>query len=131
MGQLTFYFDRNVGTRLPAALNGLRPPFRVAWHQNQGFAADLPDDEWMHIVGPRQWVVVSQDRKFHKMENELAAVRQHSLRCFYLPCASDGTWATLCNIIRAHERMMEIARSQPAPFIYDLRRNGRLYRVPI
>ena len=103
----------------------------IRWHQEQLFAKDMPDDEWMEIVGPRGWVVLSQDRKFHVRENELLAVKQHNIRCFYLPCASDDRWVSLCHIVRRHEKMMELAVTIPPPFIYELKGNGRLYKVKI
>lgn len=131
MGPLTFFFDRNFGTRLPAALNSMKPPMRIKWHQEQGFDPRMPDDKWLEVVGQRNWVVLSQDRKFHLLANELVAVKQHKVRCFYLPCASQDRWHSLCNFIRRYERMMDLAWNQAAPFIYELRGNGRFYSVPL
>jgi hypothetical protein len=99
----------------------------IKWHQEMGFAHDMPDDEWMAAVGAAQWVVLSQDRKFHQNEVEAQAVRQHRLRCFYLP--NVDRWVTLTNFIRCHEKMMMLARTVPVPFIYQLRSNNRLYPI--
>lgn len=129
MGPLTFYFDRTFGMRLPKALNSMKPPVRIRWHQGQGFHQQMPDDEWLAIVGPRKWVVLSQDRKFHVRDNEAAAIRQHKVRCFYLPCASEDRWVSLCHFVRRYEKIIELAESQPAPFIYELKGNGQFYKV--
>ena len=129
MGPLTFYFDRTFGTRLPKALASMRPPARIKWHQDQGFAPEMPDDEWLSVVGPRQWVVLSQDRKFHVRENEAAAIKQHSVRCFYLPCASESRWVSLCHFVRWHVKIGEKANSEAPPFIYELKSSGHMRKV--
>lgn len=129
MGKLTFYFDRNLGKRMPEALIHLKAPFDVRWHKGEKFADDMPDDEWMAIVGAKGWIVLSQDFKFHKPEFEYEAVKQHSIKCFYLPDATARTWKTLCALTRSHERMMQRCLSTPAPFIFRLNANGRLTQV--
>ena len=129
MVQLTFFFDRTFGTRLPSVLAKMKPPVRVKWHQEQGFPHKMPDDEWMGVIGPRNWIAISQDRKWHLLENELAAVRQHELGCFYLP--SVNRWESLIQMVTRCERMVRLTNETPRPFIYELKGNGRLYRVQI
>ena len=131
MDKLTYFFDRTFGTRLPSALNTIRPPAVVKWHQGEGFPIDMPDDEWMEIVGPKRWVVISQDRKWHTIDIEALAVKQHGLRCFYFPCASDPIWISLGHFVRRFDRMEQLARAGNGPFIYSLKKNGRFYPVPI
>lgn len=109
----------------------MQPPFKVKWHQEQGFAQDLDDDKWMAIVGPAKWVVFSQDRKFHLLPNEILAVKQHSIRCFYMPMANEDRWKSLCHIAWRWEKMQEIARNEAAPFIYEMRGNRQFYKVKI
>lgn len=113
------------------ALRSMKPPMAIKWHQEQGFAPKMPDDKWLEIVGQRRWVTISQDRKFHLLEAELQAIKQHSVRCFYFPCASQDRWYSLCGFIRRYEKMMSLAQAQSAPFIYELKGNGRFYPVPL
>ena len=131
MGKLTFYFDRNIGKRLPEALCHLRTPFDVTWHNQQRFSHNMPDDEWMSIVGKKGWIVISQDYKFHSIEVENLAVRQHSLKCFYLPDSGAKVWTTFCAFSRAHEKMMNLCVSEAGPFIFSLKTSGRLIRVDL
>lgn len=131
MAQLTFFFDRNMGTRLPKALAQMNPPMRVVWHQEQNFKNDDPDDYWLAEVGKKRWVVVSQDRKWHDITTEAAAIRQHAVWCFYFPCASASRWVSLCHFIKRHERMMHLAETVPGPFVFRLAPNGQFYRVEL
>jgi hypothetical protein len=128
---LVFFFDRTFGVRLPKALASLKPPVRIKWHQDEGFAQNMPDDDWLAIVGPRRWIVLSQDRKFHLYPNQLLAIKQHDIRCFYLPCASDSRWISLCHFVHAYERMVEVARNQKPPFIYEMAGNRQFIAVDL
>lgn len=129
MDELTLYFDRNFGKRLPNALAKLRPPVEIRWHQGQRFHQDMPDDEWMKIVGARGWVVLTQDLKFHLIEHEIEAIRQHQIRCFYFPDANVGMWNTLCTFLRVHKRLLKLASETKAPFIFRVHANGSIREV--
>lgn len=129
MGKLTFFFDRNFGTRLPKALGRVRPPVNIEWHQNQRFPQKMPDDEWLKIVGKRGWIVFSHDRKFHREATETAAVRQHSVGCFYLPGANHPTWDKLVIFVRVFGRLIEIVGSQSPPYVYDVNLNGQIKKI--
>ena len=131
MGELTFYFDVNFGTRLPKALRHLRPPVDIEWHQNQRFRQDMPDDEWLAIVGKKDWIVFSHDRKFHTEAMESAAVKQHNVGCFYLPAANDPVWDKCSIFIRSFNRIRKLAVATEKPFIFDLKRNGHLKKIDL
>jgi hypothetical protein len=109
----------------------MQPPFLVKWHQEQGFADALEDDKWLGIVGPANWVVLSQDRKFHKLPAELLAIKQHNIRCFYMPMARQNRWLSLCHIAWRWVKIIEIAKTQAAPFIFEMKDNRQFYKVEL
>lgn len=78
-----FFFDRDLGIALPKALDVLKLPTRVEYHQNH-FRMDAPDDSWMTTVGTRGWSIVGHDSRHHLRQSELSAVKQYNLGCFYL-----------------------------------------------
>lgn len=129
MGPLTFYFDRNFGKRFPEALNRLSPPVRIKWHNQQRFRSNLEDDRWLAIVGQREWIVFSQDRKFHKIELELAAIKQFKIGCFYFPCASEKRWTSVTIFVRRFERFCHLSTSEKRPFIYRIYPDGSMKKV--
>lgn len=89
----------------------------------------MADDAWMAVVGPRDWVVLSQDRKWHVIDAEKAAVRQHKLRCVYLP---DGDrWQILCLFTRNHEKIIKAVEERTGPFIVELLRNGTIKDIDL
>jgi hypothetical protein len=107
----------------------LKPPVLIKWHQEQGFANDMPDDEWMAIVGPRKWICISQDRKWHVNQNELLAVRQHAMKCFYLPSHQTDRWTTMCCLASRHQKIQALARAHAGPFIFEMKSNRQFYPV--
>lgn len=129
MDALTLYFDRNFGKRLPNALYKLRPPVKIRWHQGERFAQDMADDEWMEKVGAQNWIVLTQDLKLHLIEHEIQALKQHNIRCFYFPDAQIGMWKTLGIFMRTHERIIALAQSHEAPFIFKVQNNGSIKPV--
>lgn len=129
MDKLTFYFDRNIGKRLPSALSKLRSPMDIRWHQGEGYKDDLPDDAWLEIVGGKNWIVITQDYKFHVIDAEVEAIRQHSVKCFYLPGASSGMWETLCLFTALHKKMISLCHENPTPFIFSFAKTGKPKRV--
>ena len=68
------FFDRDVGTTLPKALDTLRLPTRVEYHQKH-FSIDARDDDWMPRVGIWGWILIGHDSRHHQEESELLAIR--------------------------------------------------------
>ena len=129
MDTLVFFFDRTFGTRLPKALASLDTPFTVKYHQSEGFRDNMPDDEWLGIIGPRKWICLSQDRKWHLVQAELLAIKQHAIKCFYLP--NVHRWTTMCQITARHETIMNLSRANAGPFVFELKGNSRFYPVKL
>ena len=80
---MTFFFDRSVGIAVPKALQLLRLVTPIEYHQDH-FAQDALDDAWLPEVGERGWTVIGHDHSYHLRSNELAALVQYNIGCFYL-----------------------------------------------
>ena len=129
MTKVTFYFDRNIGKKLPQALRHLNPPFEVKWHNEEKFPHDMPDDEWLAIVGPGKGTVITQNWKYHLREPELRAIKDHNVKCFYLPASGASKWDLYCLFVKSHKRIIEFSKSHSAPFVFDLKSNGHIKTV--
>lgn len=131
MDKLVLYFDRNVGKRFPYAIKHLDPPAEIRWHQREKFANKMPDDEWLSKVGARNWVVLSQDRRFHVNDVELEAIKQHNIKCFYLPGADKPTWALGKVFTRIFDKIVAVCDSESAPFVYEISWSGKFTRIEL
>lgn len=131
MDKLTFYFDVCFGKRFPETLLRARPPFAVEYHGNKNnrFKQDTPDDKWLSEVGAKGWIVFSHDRKFHDDTIAAAAIRQHSIGCFYLCGASATTWDKLISFVRGYHSIVDLAKTTERPYIYSLTETIRFVKV--
>jgi hypothetical protein len=91
--------------------------------------AETPDDLWLELCGKNGWVAFSHDDKFHSIEVEAAAIRQHSVAAFTIWGAQLPTWDKLCTFVRAFPKIRGIVRNEKPPYLYRLRPNARLYKV--
>jgi hypothetical protein len=140
----TLYFDRNVGTRLPDALRLLGLKNVVHHNSPRGmfglkttaslkylFAQNEKDDVWLKYVGERNWVVLTQDRKFHNagFENELSAIKQFNVGCFYIWGAEAKTWDKMIAFCRAFEHIIRASETTARPYIFDVEKSGKLHQI--
>lgn len=97
------------------------------------FAADESDDKWLEFVGNHGWIVFSQDRKFHRdgYENEMYAIKQFKVGCFYLWGATAQTHEKAIVFLKAYDKILHAIKNTPKPFIFDITKSGKLVRVPI
>ncbi len=124
------FFDRDVGTAFPRALDVLRLPTPVEYLQNH-FPADAQDDEWMPVVGCRGWILIGHDRMHHRRFPESSAIQQYEMGCFYLWGAQARRWEKMRCFLNAYERILEAIDTTPKPFIYRVNRFSRLEFVTI
>ena len=103
----------------------------MRFHDKEAFHNQTPDDEIMSVVGPKGWIIVSQDWKWHIIEAELAAVKQHKAKCLYLPGSGADRWTTYCRFIRSHKNIIRRCGAETAPFILDLKANGQLKKIEL
>lgn len=141
----TLYFDRNIGWRVPEALKLLG--LTVIHHNTPRKLLGLPrlpkqktlfspteaDDVWLQYVGQKGWVVFTQDRKFHRegYENELSAIKQFNVGCFYIWGAEATKWEKMKALCKGLDRMLAASAATPKPFIFDVEKTGKLKQIPI
>ena len=60
----------------------------------------------------------------------IEAIRQHSVRAFYLWGGSAPKWEMMRSFAHAYPRIIEQAAA-PGPFIFRVSEKGRLHAVPL
>lgn len=129
MESLTFYFDRCFGRNFPEALRILNCPFNVEDHWSMKFRDEMPDDEWLHIVGQRGWIVCSHDKKWQDESLAIEAIRQHRIGCFYLYGARSKHFFKLGSLAHNFHKLKNIIGRERKPFIYSISERNRLKRI--
>ena len=80
--KITYFVDASLGSKLlPEALRNEGAD--VAIH-NDHFSQGTPDEEWLHVVGERNWVVLTKDNRIRYRKLERDALMRAGVRCFVL-----------------------------------------------
>lgn len=128
---MILFFDRSVGVHIPRALREhLNLPIQIEYHQLY-FDQALTDDLWLPEVGNWGWFIIGQDHKYHEMPAELAALKNYKVGVFYIWGCKAPRWETMRVFARAYDRIVDAARNTPRPFLYRVRRTGRLVPLDI
>lgn len=131
MAELTFFFDRCFGTGFPLWLRKIPTPFVIEYHDEKkhNFHSQMPDDEWLAVVGKQKWVVLSHDKRFHKDSMAALAVKQHKVACFYMDGGQLRTWDKMVLFGRCYLRVRDIVKQTKPPYIYRITHQGRVILV--
>ncbi len=119
--QSVFCLDECLGKKLAAELRGVG--LRVEIHQDH-FASDMPDTEWLRVIGERGWISLSKDKAIKRVPEELEAVKVFKVRMFVLTRGKyNGDEMAGIFIANLLDMGRTLKRHKP-PFIARVSRNG-------
>lgn len=107
----------------------MKCPFEVRSHEGEGFPDKRPDDEWLHIVGPKGWIVCSHDAKWQGESAALKAIQQHKIGCFYLYGANSLGFFKMKSLAHNYDKIVKACNDERRPFIFKVTAGNRLKRV--
>ncbi len=117
-----------MGRRIPEALRLVGIPVEVVFHDER-FAQDAKDDEWLPIVGGLGWVVIGQDKSYHRKSAEKLAIVRYGVGVFYLWGAQARAWDQMRCFMRAYDDVLWVLNNVAPPFLYRIDRFGRLSNI--
>ena len=126
---MIIFFDKNIGTAIPKALQLLKPPFGIEYHEKH-FAYNEEDDKWLPTVGRNKWFIVGHDR-YDKSQSELYAIKKYKIGYFRLWGAKAPKWEKIKVFFRACEYIIEATKSTARPFGYSVKKRGNLKRIKL
>jgi hypothetical protein len=119
-GELRFFADESalgIGKTLTIARRDLV-------HSGHPLIPEVPlgstDEEWIPAVAARGLVVISRDRRIRTKPAELAQLRAHSLRVFWIAGRRDlSNWETLVRLVhRWGDIERVVTERQQGPWFY-------------
>jgi hypothetical protein len=115
--QPEFFIDRSLGRHLvPDALREAGVVVHVmADVYGERIGQGLADEEWLHDVGERGWVVLMKDAKIRYRPADLGVIIDHGLRAFCLTNAN-LRGAEMAALDREPARILRVAQ-EPGPYI--------------
>ena len=124
------FFDRDVGIALPKALNVLRLPTRVEYHQDH-FQQNAHDDCWMAEIGRRGWFAIGHDHHHHTRSLERDAIRDYSIGCFYLWGGDKPRYEKMRCFLSAYPNIIRAIHTTGRPFVYRIDKQGNLHNLDL
>lgn len=96
---------------------------RVEIHDDH-FSQNSYDKDWLKIVGERNWVVLTKDKKIATRLLELEAVAEGNVRLFALVDGNVPGVVMAQAFVNALENMQRFMRGNQAPFIAKVYQSG-------
>jgi hypothetical protein len=90
-----------------------------------------PDESWLATAGERGWVVLMRDQRVRHRALEIQALSSARVGAFVLTAGQATARDTATIILGKLQKMVNISRSEPRPFLYALGMSGSLSRVRI
>ena len=88
------------------------------------FPPDALDETWLNVVGQREWVALSKDRRIRYRPPARAAIQAAGVRMFVLGAGDLQGSEMAAAFVRALPRMERFVRRHPAPFIARVTKSG-------
>lgn len=122
-----FFFDRNLGHRVPEALRA--DGWLVELHDDH-FAEDTPDEVILEGVAQSGWVLVTQDRRIRKRAAELDALIEHGVRAFFIASTANLSAPETTGVLRRARDAMDVAVDElDAPFVVAIYKDASTRRI--
>lgn len=108
-----FFTDRDLGHSVPAALRA--GGLHVEAYADH-FASDhVADGEWLRLVGERDWVALTHNKRIRWERDELSDLMTYGVRAFFI--IGKGPHAALAAaILRNIHKIRKLVHTEPAPF---------------
>ncbi|HEY4003121.1 MAG TPA: hypothetical protein VGO93_29905, partial [Candidatus Xenobia bacterium] len=111
----TFFIDNNLPPRLAVGMRGFGENFV---HLKDEWPEDADDVDFLPVIGARGWILVTKDEAMRTVKAELAALRQHRIRAFWLGGKGMSFWSTVEQVVANYRQMKEHVDKYPGPFVF-------------
>jgi predicted nuclease of predicted toxin-antitoxin system len=116
------FLDRSIGKRKVAA--ALRGAGMVVEVHDDHFPADARDEDWLQVVGEREWIVLTKDKHIRHRAVEREALREAKVRAFVLTAGNvnGDEMAEIC--LQALPNILRCAATNSPPFLATVTKGG-------
>jgi predicted nuclease of predicted toxin-antitoxin system len=116
-----FFIYRCLGKKLADSLRNVGATVEI---HDDHFIKDMKDEDWLRIVGERNWVVLTKDKKIASRLLELLAVAEGNVRLFAFVDGNVPGVVVAQAFVNALENMQRFIRGNQAPFIAKVDKSG-------
>lgn len=98
-------------------------------HAGGTFPFGTPDEIWLTSCGEKGWIILTRDKRIRRRVLEREAIRQSGAAVFALTLGEATAEETAGIVSRLLIKMVNMAVSEPKPFLYTFGLSGRLSKV--
>ena len=118
----TLFLDRNLGRHIIAKL--LRDAGMAVEVHDDHLREDAPDEDWIALVGRKNWVAVTKDKNIRYRTAELDAIRKHSARVVVIRM-NNATGPQIADaLMKGRCRLVRFTANTPAPYVAGIQKSG-------
>ena len=118
----TLFLDRNLGKHIVASR--LRSEGMAVEVHDDHLPPDAPDEDWIALVGRKNWLAITKDRNIRYRIAELEAIRRHSARVFVIRM-KNATGPEIGELlVKGGRRIARFAAITSPPFVAGIYGNG-------
>ena len=122
LDDVVFFIDRSLGRNAVAEV--IRQAGEIVEVHDDHLPQNAKDEEWLHFVGTRNWVALTQDDRIRFHYHERVALMQANVRTFVLTAKGlrgEENGAIIAKALPAIRRMLS---KHPGPFIARITRGA-------
>ncbi len=126
---MRLFIHRDLGKQYGYALRAVKVPIQL--HIERYPTADaesIPDRRWIKEATAEGYVLITRDGDIRRTQTELAAVIAANARMFVLETGNATPFDYLRATMLAWPKLLEIEAAEAPPFMFGIRRNGRVLR---
>jgi hypothetical protein len=113
------------GLLVAQALRAADPEITVVAHDDV-FPQDTPDEDWLPLVGERQWILITKDQKIRKHPLQKRALLAARVRAFFFT-GGNITGPEMAEIVSAQlPSILKLAAATSAPFLARITGSGQV-----
>ena len=117
----TYFVDRCLGSSIiPSALRAANALVEV---HEEHFAHDARDEDWLAVVGSREWIVLTKDDAIRRRPNEQRAIRDAAVGAFVVTAGGLAGHDLARILVQALPAMARFVDKHRRPFIVTISRS--------
>ena len=125
--RVTFFLDESLDSLTIAT--ALREAGAVVERSTDHFAKGTKDEVWLARAGRNRWIVLTRDKRIRYRQLERLALQAAKVRAFVFTGGNVTSKDTGAILVKALQRMKNIALADPGPFIHHIGRAGKPQRM--
>ena len=126
---IELFLDRNLGKHIIS--DALRSAGHIVHLHDDFLPPDAPDEDWIALVGEKNWIAVTKDKNIKYRTGELQAIKWHYARVFVVR-AKDATGKEIAEILnKAYKRIEKFSKTNHPPFVAAINRFGPIKKYDL